>query len=41
MSDGDPAKNLDIPILTLRAVFFASAVGLALYLTQEVGKGES
>jgi uncharacterized protein YacL len=32
--------RIDLALLTLRAVFFASAVGLALYLTQEADKPE-
>ena len=31
------AAEIDLPTLTLRAIFFASSVGLALYLAQESG----
>ena len=30
----NPTPDVDLPILTLRAVFLASSVGLALYLAQ-------
>ncbi|RMG08841.1 MAG: PIN/TRAM domain-containing protein [Planctomycetota bacterium] len=33
--------NLDLPLLTLRAIFFASSMGLALYLTQQAERPEA